>query len=193
MKYSSITTLLLALVASSATAEFLRNSNSPLSMDSFTSETIRRRLNANTDLINKVIKAILPTLNTGLQAAIPDPFTVDQTASFSPGTVNSGSCSGQNAQVTVSYTLQQLTGQNTTQISSLTVREGTESVRCGCGHQDFSGTFDIVLGKIWGVYVQYLRQKTRLCRTHLSFSLFLPSLRGQQIRDGWLCQHHDKS
>ena len=132
------TLFLLAFLATTCSAQLLRSGLDP---------QLARRLNANTDLINRVIKLLLPVANTQLQALIKDPVDIPVEESFSAGkTQAAGDCQA-GEDITATLVLGALSGQNSTEITSLTVREGTEEVSCGCCPTTFSGTFDIVLCK----------------------------------------------
>jgi hypothetical protein len=114
---------------------------------SILSETPSRNLQSGAtsytaDVINEAIAATLPTINGLIQAAIPDPHTIGETVSAT-ATASGTPCDGQT--LTIDITFESITGQNTTELTSLTVIEGTEDVSCGCP-TTFTGQFNFVGG-----------------------------------------------
>ncbi|CAB9517875.1 expressed unknown protein [Seminavis robusta] len=91
----------------------------------------------NVDTINQAAADSLPTINSEVQANIEDPKTIGYTVTINPGTTCSSGA------VSASVTLDVISGQSTTEITSLTVQEGTESV--GSCPTTFSGTFNFVM------------------------------------------------
>lgn len=131
--------LLVGLWAAGCSAKSLR----PMKEEA--KANLNRRLNCQTDIINQIlVEQIIPAANGQLDAAIPDPYKIDERGSIDLGRPPFP-CN--TADIVTNYTVNELTGQRNTRIDSIIIREGTEEVCCCCCSQSFSGIFDIVLCK----------------------------------------------
>lgn len=94
------------------------------------------------DLLNSLIAALLPTINSAIQAAVPDPLILDLSGAYSLSNINLG-C-GTPVGAAFDFTLASVTGLSTIFIETLEVVQGTDSIS-GCFNQPWSATFNMAI------------------------------------------------
>lgn len=141
MKFAAITTIFAVVSFAAAAVEEAEQPHlrSGLVVNP---EKANRRLSFVTDIINRVIVEVLPSINSAISGSIDDPIVITQDATTQEFPLTMGLCANQRA--TVAAKVRDITGLNSLTITKLEVRDGTDNVCIGFPIT-IDGTFDFDL------------------------------------------------